>query len=266
MVDLAEPIDQLHLGLTVSLIATPKNQFVTCSLEDSLRAVAERNHEKFDHMPVVAAGHRVIGVVNLSRFYDKPAPDDPVSMHYEPLGEQHLVGANTSILSFVRTADAQPFRLVVAEDGLLGLISLSDIQALPVRACLFSLVTGLEISMSDLINRRFKSSSDWKTLLPSGRREKLDDQINRSRSASGIVSELLFTQFADKITIIDKAVLRGVPERRRVLDALRATMRLRDHLAHANDYAPDTRSALEVCRTIRDLLEARQLLRSFSVD
>ncbi|MGO4843671.1 hypothetical protein AB4144_66485, partial [Rhizobiaceae sp. 2RAB30] len=70
---------------------------------------------------------------------------------YEALREAHLIGADASILSFVKEADTRPFRLLVSERGIVGLVSLSDLQKLPVRAALFGLVTGLEMAMTDAI-------------------------------------------------------------------------------------------------------------------
>ena len=254
--------EQLHVGLAVSLIATPKSAFATCRMDEPLSNVVARNIEKFDHMPVVdSATASIVGVVQLSEYFGSPLPAGMVVDHVVPLHEDHLIGADASILSFVRTADQRPFRLVVSSDGVLGLVSLSDIQALPVRACLFSLVTGLEITMSQTIDAAFGAPEEWKKLLSEGRQEMLEDEIQRAVTAGGIVSELLFTQFADKVTILKKSVLQKHSERNEIVRQLEAIERLRNQLAHANDYAPDSQKAAEVCVKARNIMRIRYLLR-----
>lgn len=132
-------------------------------MDEQLSSVVARNTEKFDHMPVVdSASVAIVGVVQLAAYYNSAVPSGNVAEHVVPLHEDHLIGADASILSFIKTADRRPFRLVVSSDGVLGLVSLSDIQALPVRACLFSLVTGLEITMSQTIDAAFQASNGWK--------------------------------------------------------------------------------------------------------
>jgi hypothetical protein len=177
------------------------------------------------------------------------------------LNEHHLIGASASILSFIRNADERPFRLVVSDAGIAGLVSLSDIQALPVRACLFSLVTGLEIAMSETIHATFAASDTWKKHLSEDRQEKIKVEIDKARHAGGIVSELLFTQFADKVTILKKSVFQGRTDRARTVQQLQAIEGLRNKLAHANDYAPDSSRAAEVCVQVRNIMTIRNLLR-----
>ena len=53
---------------------------------------------------------------------------------------------------------ADPCRLVVSGTGIVGLVTLSDLQKLPVRAVLLALLTGLEISMSEAIEQVFSDS------------------------------------------------------------------------------------------------------------
>lgn len=255
--------EQLHVGLAVSLIMTPRSAFVTCRPEEPISEVVARNTDKFDHMPVVdGATAAIVGVVKLSAYYSSPAPAGKVADYVVLLNERHLIGADASILSFVRNADQHPFRLVVSSDGVVGLVGLSDIQALPVRACLFSLVTGLEIAMSAAIDMTFSVPGDWRQLLSMARQQKLEDEIQQARASGGIVSELLFTQFADKITILKKSVLQGLPERAETVRQLHAIEGLRNHIAHANEYAPDNVKATEVCVLARNIVRIRNLLTS----
>jgi hypothetical protein len=92
--------------------------------------------------------------------------------------------------------------LVVSNSGIIGLVSLSDLQRLPVRAVLFSVITGFEITMMEVIKRSFSSDEDWLCCLSEGRRKKIKDTIAESHRGDGFVDALLFTQFCDKAALL----------------------------------------------------------------
>ena len=94
-----------------------------------------------------------------------------------------MIGADASILDFIKEADCRPCRLVVSGTGIIGLVTRSDIQKLPGRAALFALVTGLEISMSEAIDENF---SDFRRRLaavaqPTFDRKKIQEKIQQEQ-------------------------------------------------------------------------------------
>ena len=119
-----------------------------------------------------------------------------------PLSEENLLGADASILAFVRDADHQKCRLIVSGHEISGLVSLSDLQRLPVCAALFGLITYLEIAMTGVIRQEFTGTDGWLNRIAEGRRQKLQVEIAQARLDEPLVDALLFTQFADKATII----------------------------------------------------------------
>ena len=255
---LLDEFEAIHSNLTVNLIATPRAQFKWCRNSESLREVVARNAEKFDYMPVFDEQDRgrLAGVVHLSEYFHELPPDEPVARHYEVLGEQHLIGSDASIRAFIEDADQRPFRLVVSDAGIVGLVSFSDLQKLPVRATLFSLVTGLEMAMAEAIQRDDPHDERWMDLIPENRREDVRRKVADARENEGIVNPLLFTQFCEKREILVRSVFAEAPDKRKVEQKLKRAETLRNNLAHANNYAETQRKAKRVCditRTIIDL-------------
>ncbi|MBU0584015.1 MAG: hypothetical protein KKB66_15975 [Alphaproteobacteria bacterium] len=255
----------LHAGLSVSMIATRREHFACCHLDDSLRAVAERNVSKFDFMPVVDGGEgneHIVGTIQLDWYFDASAPDAPVSRAYRPLHENCLIGADASILSFVKEADTRPFRLLVSDQGVVGLVSLSDLQKLPVRAALFGLVTGLEVAMTEAIQAADPSGEKWFSCISSKRQGDLRMRIEDARRKEGIVTELLFTQFCDKRDILIRLFFNKETKRRReeLERMFKRIEDLRNDLAHANDYAANRQQAAKVCAIVRDILDTHKLV------
>ena len=169
-----------------------------------------------------------------------------------PLSEEMLIGADASVLSFIREADDRTFRLVVSGGKIAGLVGLADLQQLPVRITLFGLVTYLEMTMTKAIRREFNGSDAWVERLSEGRRRILSRQIADARSADTLVDPLLFTGFADKKMLLKRSPNLPWPKNQFAKD-MEAIERLRDMLAHANDYAATREAARSVCATVRSI-------------
>jgi hypothetical protein len=251
--------EAVQSGLSASLIATPRAALKTCRTNEVVSAVVDSNQELFDYIPVVNTsdprGSTIVGMFHAEAFRMQRC-DDLIERHMEPLSENHLVGATTSILEFIVEADSRPSRLVVSGGGFSGLVTISDLQKLPVRAALFAVVTSFEMTMSEAIRRKFSSDEEWMALLSGGRKKKMREAIERSRKADGFVNALLFTQFCDKGDIIRKSLPLSLSA-----EALKMKFddfqELRNHLAHANDYASTPAEAKRVSSLVRDLLSLR---------
>jgi hypothetical protein len=245
-------LEALQKGLTIALIATARVSLETCTSDDMLPSVmASPRYNDFDFLPVIEPKtSRIVGLIEIAPYRQGGAPVARVDSMMTHLSEDNLLGADASILMFVRNADHQKCRLIISEHEISGLVSLSDLQRLPVRASIFGLITYLEIIMTRVIRCVFKGSEKWLDSLSEGRRQKLQDEIKLAREKNAFVEALLFTQFADKATILHRS------ERRKVRGAdfkseFRMIQTLRDHLAHANDYAASPEAAVVTCETVR---------------
>jgi hypothetical protein len=252
----AEALRTFENGLAVHLIETHREDFISCAADDPLAEVVENSRSRqFDFLPVteptaVGVGSaRIIGLIHLVPFLaEDAAPEGSVGRYMQPLSEQNLIGADASILEFVRDADRRSLRFVVAGREISGLVSLSDLQRLPTRASLFALVTYLEMTMTEVI-RCHIGDADPLERLPPDRRKKVYEKIAKAKRSDAFVDALLFTEFADKVTLIKRCVLQsGKNQFEKDSGKIRD---LRDGLAHANDYASTADKARLVCKTVR---------------
>lgn len=243
-------------SIPIELIATPRRDFRICRRDDRVCGLVDRySYDQIDHLPVMdgqsGPDGSIVGVFPVAELARSGGAEGSVGERMEPLREEHLIGADASILSFVRGAEARPFRLVISGPEIIGLVSISDLQRLPVRAALFALVTLLELVMAEAIQRRLPDSDAWMELLSEGRRGKVHEQEERGRGSDTLVDRVLYTQFCDKVTIIAK--MDG--PRNWSLEPFDCDMRgaqdLRDELAHANEYAASLDAARKVCQLVR---------------
>jgi CBS domain-containing protein len=252
----------LHSGLTVDLISTPANLLATCTQDEAVRDVLERNRPDFDFIPVVDANARFIGMFNASTQRGRPTPGT-IWGCFVPLSEEYLIGADASILDFIVDADQRPCRLVISGTKIVGLVSHSDLQKLPVRAALFALITGFEITMTEFIKNKYPDDSAWLNALAPKRQQKIKDELIKAKADDSYVDSLLFTQFCDKARIVADQFYEG---RYKSLEVTLGKIEiLRNQVAHANDYAASPSHADSVCEVVRELLELRdELQREFS--
>src|SRR3981189_2606002 len=94
----------LHVGLAVDLISTPANELSTCTQDEAVSDVLERNRGDFDFIPVVDENSRFIGMFNASVYRGRQTPDT-IWRCFVPLAEEYLIGADASILDFILDAD-----------------------------------------------------------------------------------------------------------------------------------------------------------------
>ncbi|MBR1214605.1 hypothetical protein [Bradyrhizobium sp. JYMT SZCCT0180] len=256
--DHRDGFDTLHAGLTVELMSTPREHLQVCRADDRVADVIEQNIQNYDYLPVVRS---VSDLKILGLFHTKALPagalqGDSVAQNLIPLSEDTIIGADSSILEFVSDADQKPCRLVVSGASIVGLVSLSDLQRLPVRAALFALITGFEITLLIAIRKWYRDEEEWLSSLSEGRREILEQQKAAALARDTLVEALLFTQFSDKKQLVLKKY-RGKRSKASLKDALNKIERLRNFVAHANDYAPSPEQATEVCAVVRSLVELR---------
>ena len=248
-------LERVQRSLRVDMVMTPRADLRTCRRDETAKAVMARNTERFSFLPVVDDAERILGLYEAERWFGKEAPPEEIDDDFESFSEDVVIGADASIIDFVKTADARPTRLVVSGDRVAGLVSLSDLQQLPVRAALFTLITRLEMAMAQRIEKEWHGDdrTGWLELLSVKRRAGIVEAISEARRKDGFVSEIAFSQLSDKATILRKKRL--ITGGTLSLDRdFKAIQKLRNDIAHANYYAESPKAAREACAVVRKIL------------
>ena len=151
--------------------------FEFCHLNDSLADVKAANlNPIFDYLPVEGADGNIMGLFTANRSKMGADGDDKslVRDHMCPLSEADLIGADATIRDFILRVRSKPL-LVVSNEGIDGLVAWSDLQKLPVRAAVFALVTGFELTMYEAIRAVFPEGDGWREHLGGKRLKDAED-------------------------------------------------------------------------------------------
>ena len=162
----SEGFERIHENLGVFLIATRRDNVWVCHPVDSLAQVRSDNTiSAFDYLPVEeACQNGIVGLLAAKHYASSASEGDERALVRDcmcPLSEADLIGADATILDFIVRVRRKPL-LVVAGERIQALVAWSDLQKLPVRAAIFALLTGFELTMYEAIKAEFSGGDGWR--------------------------------------------------------------------------------------------------------
>lgn len=219
-----------------------------CAPTERVRDVAARvKRFDFDNVPVREDGS-VKGVVENMKTLD---PDSVVARVMRPLSEDMLIAGAVSLVSFLPKIADRPYRLVVGDSGIRGVVTPSDVVQLPVRLLVFALLAHLEELMRAVIRQTEPLDDRAVQKLSAKRRERVKDTLASQKRKGLNPAPLDVTQFIDKANLLfDIPVLAAGKGDRQLFRELYA---LRNKVDHVDRYAetPDQlRAFLEHLREL----------------
>lgn len=234
----------------------------TCEVGDPVGAVvAKPELAGIDFVPVRKRGS-VVGV--LARADAMGRLGATVAEVMQPLASEIFVAGSEPLLPVIEALDQEPqFRLVIESRRVLGILTLSDLQKLPVRSLLFGRIAHLELLLMAVIRRRTGGTPErWLPLLNQARSERTKAKFAELRKSRSELDILEATDFCDKRDLI--AALGGLPgwSMKQLEKVLRRTEELRNQVAHAAGYADSHEQALGVIALTRDLRDLISILRA----
>jgi len=254
-VDVESTLAAIEGAATVDLIGTFGD--LKCAEPDEAvpDVVRDPSRQDFDYLPVRKNG-RITGLFRRAEIARQLEEGNiqcraHVSDQMEALSEENIVSSGASVLTFIETADYHPCRLVLRKTAIDGIITISDLQRLPVRPVLFLLITHLELLMESKIRKLFSEDPDRSIeLLGSKKRKRIEREWTRRRDHNLVIDKLIVTGISDKIEILEKRVGLSLQVDAQGGD-FGGIVDLRNGVAHADGYAPTPEKAQELARTVR---------------
>lgn len=243
-------LSHLERSTPVRLMATIGAFVAADAAEPVAEAAGRADQHRFDYLPVrEGADGPVVGL-----FARKGIPPDGavrVRDVMQPLSTANLIAIDAPLLQFVLSADTNPCRLILDDTKISGLVTLSDIQRLPVRTALFSLFIHLELLLTEVLRREIGPDRSPFDLLPSKRADDAQERWERFRAGGLDHDPCSALMFADKKTIARKLKLCGISGERIEKELTQIEAKLRNPIAHGADYALTEAAALETIRVTR---------------
>ncbi len=264
-VDEDQTLLQVERGMPVRLIATFEGLTTTTPDEPAISASNNANAHRFDYLPVRQSENGPIIGIFSSSMSQSIGANHNVEQVYDRLGPDDLISAETSLLQFVWSAEEQPRRLVLEGTDIRGIVTLSDIQKLPVRISLFSLFIHFELLLTEHLRHILRDRSPIEFVSP-GRRGLVQEKWHEFTSNQMEQDIFSAMDICDKRDVAKKLNILG-KSATSIQNSITGIERdLRNPIAHGSDYAISREAAVKAIRAARatrdwiaDLRKARRI-------
>lgn len=259
--------DQQHFWSSLEGAATVRqiatfNELVTCD-ERSLvsEAMKKASDGDFDHLPVWRnKDDTFVGLFNRTDHRNADS-HERVGTVMERVAPTNLISADAPLLRFVETADGRRCRLVLDGTKVTGLVTLSDLQKIPVRCVLFSLVTHFELLLTERLLRQLRSDESLFRMIPDERRRLMAERKwKRMLEGNMSITPFYALSLHDKMNLWIAQQPNGSVQQK-----IEPLYKLRNGLAHASNYADTEGTAKNTARLVRDLRTWIRVLEEQSV-
>lgn len=250
-------VASLERGASVELIASCEPQLVYAAPSQLLDAILDDPaFAEFDSLPV-RENDKVVGVLRRGELLaarprqGKAGVHPTVGDYMVALDESILISAETGLLTFIADADRWPCRLLIKGTRIIGIVTIADLQKLPVRPVLFVLVTYVELLILEVLRARFGGDDVWMGALNPDRRGRVENKWRKLRNGNLAIDKLTATEFGDKVDVLLRTVrfpdIPPGPARRELV----WIEELRNSVTHAGDYALTPANARKTVETVR---------------
>jgi hypothetical protein len=222
----------------VALVATPRAEF-RCERVTRWRAIeSDAGLTDFDQVPLTTADGEIEAVFVRGKGVVR-------------LREAMFMASNAPLISFLESADQQRFRFLLEEHKVSGMVTLSDVQKLPVYSVLFGLLIAIEILLMDWIRKTLGADRDaWLCQLNVGQRSSIDKHWKRATKSNIAIDRLSCASFGQEIRAASGlGLFKGDDGRQQSFKALRT---LRNQICHAMEFALTPEQALTIPALVRD--------------
>ncbi len=249
--------DALSSATAVSLIQTDVSNLLTCSLTDKIEDVKSRAElADFDNIPVVDNNNAIVGTFKKRNSASLSFIQDD----YEKLHPDMLIASSAPIFDFIDRAENQHCCYIVSRSGISGMVTISDLQKLPVQLALF----GLIIQFEHLVGKKLREClKDAEALfisvlehLEPNEKTRAEGMKRNSKTPDLFVDWITPLFLVSKLKVLKKLNFQAIRDWN-VTDSIN---KLRNDIAHGNGYAQTSELVNKLVSTQRHLFESIAML------
>lgn len=209
-----------------------------CSFDETANAVEVKNFMDKENFDVI--GIRKDGVID-GYAYREDLEEGQLGKYLNKFKDNEVLPNTIAIKEVLKAIKDNDRAFITSFDKIAGIVTPGDMQKIPIRMWLFSLVSLIEMQMLRIINKECQDDS-WKELISGKRLESAKKQHEELKEKNKEINLLNCLQFCDKRDIICKCktVLDNLKTNKRDFERLLKSLEnLRNNLAHAQDIIMD---------------------------
>lgn len=226
----------------MSLIATARVDLLCCVANRWAEIEADPRLTDFDQVPLTDDdGNDIVAVFVRGEGFTN-------------LREGMFMAADAPLISYLESADQGRFRFLLQDRNISGLVTLSDIQKLPVYPVLFGVVIAIEMLLIEWIRKRCRTNPDeWLELLDNRQRRSIDAHWEKAISQNVAIDRLSCASFGQELrAAAGLGLFDGENDSRENVESLEP---LRHQICHAAEFALTPEQALLIPGQVRQARE-----------
>jgi len=232
--DTKEFFRSLNRATSVLHIAT-FDGLKTCDVGDRVRVIEKEEYSPYDFL-VVTKGASLVGL--LEKDAAQATKSDFVGEVFSPISERNIISEEAGVLDFLLEANRTPARLVLSRHEIRGIVTIADLQKLPVRTAVFAMIMHLELLLTDILRRIYSDCDDIIAMVRSRNRRKIcRDKFRDLISNDLCIDQFGALEFCDKRDLLCLRNDQLELSKRIIERELKAIENARNSLAHGGDYA-----------------------------
>lgn len=202
-----EAHEKLASGFTAVLVMTPWIDVVKVDTPASvvkIRNLMEKGH--FDQIGV--ENHGRVGLIRNTSIEvcdEHSNIDDKI----EWITESVSIPSDARLIDALKSLTCVPSKLVVGEDGIMGLLHRSDFNKQAVRTYFYLWLSALEMGMAEFILREFPDHNDWIPLLREAGKERMAGHLDLAKKMDAELSAIEYVELSDLADVVKNSNLLG---------------------------------------------------------
>jgi hypothetical protein len=218
-------------GIKAGCVTEPICSFDESTTAQSVKKILDENHYDL-------VGVRTNGIINGYACRSDLA-EGQISKYFNKFDSRDILPDTISIPEVLEVLNNSNHVFISSFGMVSGIITRGDLQKMPIRMWLFSLISLIEMQMLRIIRERFPDKS-WVKLISPGRKEKAEKYFIDLKNKNEEIDPVDCLQFCDKYTIISKTEdilekLQYGKKKKEFCTLLKELEELRNNLAHAQD-------------------------------
>jgi len=218
-------------GINAGCITEPLCSFDKSTTAQNVKKILNENN--YD-----VVGVRTNGIIN-GYAYKIELAEGQLGKYFNEFDLHKILPDTISIAEVLKLLNNSNHIFISSFGIVSGIITRGDLQKMPIRMWLFSLISLIEMQMLRIIREQFPDKS-WVTLISTERKEKAENLLRDRKNKNEEIDLVDCLEFCDEYKIISKMkdLLEKLPcckKKKEFCAKMKEFRELRDNLAHSQD-------------------------------
>lgn len=193
--------------------------------------------------------NKIVGYIEI-----KEIQDGKCGNHIKPFSTEELVSDSTPLLEVLRKFNEKNLErlFIINKTEVSYIVTKSDLQKIPVRMFIFSLLSFLEMKMIEIIDKKYPNDK-WMKFLEKSEKRKIEKSYKKKKSKNENLKKINCAYFSQLTKIMKKIKLKYGYNLNEIFDE--SLNEIRNNIAHSQDLGNKELDMSEIIKKVLTLYD-----------